>query len=183
MTTTTTRRTISADRRGWCCVPRRLTSRTDQALRCRPGCGTGLRGNRCLLAWPRGGCLQAGREPLTGAEPTGAMNAAWSAAPARHGWPAGPCKVFCLRLLRCDPHEHGLYGVVAVAVPVPRGVAGLGAAGEVGGPGADGVGARLGERGELPPLPAVPVAVADHAGLLPGALVDADLDPGDGRRA
>jgi hypothetical protein len=46
-------------------------------------------------------------------------------------------------LLWCDLHEHCLYSVVAVAVAVPRGLAGLGAARKVGAPGLDGVPAGL----------------------------------------
>src|SRR5882757_6543208 len=52
------------------------------------------------------------------------------------GWGGGS-------LLWCDLHEHCLYSVVAVAVWVPRGLAGLGAARKVGGPGLDGVPAGL----------------------------------------
>jgi len=71
-----------------------------------------------------------------------------------------------------------------MAVAVPLEDAGLGMAGLARGAGAgayEGL-ARPAEMGEqFPPLPAVPSAVPDQAGLLPGTVVDHHLDPGEPR--
>ena len=74
---------------------------------------------------------------------------AWVAASSGLGAsrPGRLCRLTWRPLSRCDLHEHVLCGVVAVAMAVPLGLAGLGMACEVGGPGADGVPAGLGEAG------------------------------------
>jgi len=75
-----------------------------------------------------------------------------------------------------------LDGVVAIAVAVPLEDAGLGMAGLARGAGAYEGMARPAEMGEqFPPLSAVPSAVPDQAGLLPGTVVDHHLDPGEPR--
>src|SRR4029453_13645811 len=73
-----------------------------------------------------------------------------------------------------------LDGVAAVAVGVPLGFVGLGAAGEVGRPGPDSDRPLLLDPGQqLPPPPAVGVALPDQPGGLPRPSGEANLDPRD----
>jgi hypothetical protein len=80
-----------------------------------------------------------------------------------------------------DVHENPLDGVVAVALPVPLGRRRLGSAGEVGGPCPDAVRPGLFDGGvQFPPLPPVWLAFAHETGILPGFVVEADLNAHNG---